>query len=744
MSSLQNLLAGGGLATPQIQTETAKAHAALTSEFARSSRLAPAEAVGRYLSTESYDDHTRSQIREAVGSIENTIRTKLRAEKISTSIAGRVAIEQEAAMMGSAVFGGLAATNPKAALSHAPRSLEQLRSYASATGDQFMAVVGTSPAQITADRRAALETYDERNNSNIVANTAAYNLQAPRQNEFGETFFPTVVLTHDSVGASIQMKVHVLYEDAVHAVNGSLLQVGRVNILKAVVDPSLIRNDQTRLYPIVRGGGGATDSTANFVASSDVAPITLTQDGQPITTAPLKLGVTLNLMGVSQRDALLNRGALTVTDRIDGAISLDAIYLKLGANGGNKTIKLSTIDQPTADFNQVVQGNTMQMQLNFTTKGLKITDTTKDVSGAAIAALSGLTGLTVRLKTNVFGTVTLDTGDTTVNAASVDVDRINNAAGELLDLTTGAGATAKALFAGATLIGYDLKAYLTNSNLRQRGVLVDQQVYTSLYTVPLLPPITSLRPIGANSADDGSRVEMLVETTHILTSNAAVDALLKSEANLAQWTGLNDPAAYVPELLGPARFLVNPTLITDTVDVTLTAALTDKDKVADIVARITNKLRDMAFRMYTDSAYGVADAAMSNGVAQKPLVIIGCDPIIERYLTIDGESRLLGDKFDVRIVSTWNKLMRGKLYMTFGKAEAIGSGTPHPLHYGCMFWRPEITVMAPISRGNQTSQELMVNPSFRHVPLLPILASLTVTGIKETIDAKLSVYMHTV
>jgi len=749
MTTLAQMLAAGGLSAQRHESAVAVAYNALSSSFQRSAPMANPEVVGRYLSAEAYGDDVRVALGGALSNLENTVRAMLKSSKIPTKTepsatgSGKYAYESEEIMVQSACFGALAASDPRTALSRAPNTIEQLRAFSTQQPGINAAVIGNDPSVTTVERRISAETYDDRNNSNVMATTAAYNLAAPRQNAFGEMFFPTVVLTHDQVGASVEMKVHLLFKEAQHAVNGSAIDLKRVNILKSIVNPRLIDNSQTRLIPIVRGGGGATDSTAMFVASTDVAPRTILQDGQPIVTAPLKMGTTINLLGVSQRDALIARGQLDNTDRIDGAVSLENIYIKLGANGGAKTFKLTVIDQPFADFNQVQQGNTMTMQLNFNTKSLKVTDQTKDVTDATITGLAGLAGLTARLSVSIFGNLTLDTGATILNAGAVEVDRITNAAGELLDLSTGAGATAKALFTGAVVSGYDLKSYLTNSNLRQKGILIDQQTYVSMYTVPLLAPITSLRPIGAANTDDASRVETLVNVTHILTSNSAVAALLAWEANLAQWVGQADNSAYVPEILGPARYSIKPTLLQDTVDLTLSASLNESDKIADMISRVTNKLKDMALIMYVQSMYGVVDQAYS-GVAEKPLVLIGCDPRIARFLTITGETRLLGDMFDVRIEASWNEDMAGKLFMSFGKAAAIGSGVPHPLHTGCMFWRPELTVSAPIYSNGQTSQQLMVNPSFRHVPLLPVLASLTVTGLSEAITQKLAINMHTV
>jgi hypothetical protein len=45
------------------------------------------------------------------------------------------------------------------------------------------------------ERSFALEAYDERENKNAMLYTITYNMQAARQDEFGETFFPTITIS---------------------------------------------------------------------------------------------------------------------------------------------------------------------------------------------------------------------------------------------------------------------------------------------------------------------------------------------------------------------------------------------------------------------------------------------------------------------------------------------------------------------------------------------------------------------
>ena len=212
-------------------------------------------------------------------------------------------------------------------------------------GDNSMiSVIGNSGQDGAMDVRQknlSLEAYDEKENRNAIAYSVAYNMQAARQDEFGEAFFPTVVVTPDNVGFMVSIRLHYVQEEVRRSLSGSVSDFGRKNILKAVVDPTILRNDQTLLMPIVRTGGGSNDSTVNFVDPADVAPYSVNFDRQVVTTAPLKIGKKFDLLAISQNEALIAAGVLDQTDAIDSSVRLGAIYVKLATGG---TMKFSTKD----------------------------------------------------------------------------------------------------------------------------------------------------------------------------------------------------------------------------------------------------------------------------------------------------------------------------------------------------------------------------------------------------------------
>jgi hypothetical protein len=602
--------------------------------------------------------------------------------------------------------------------------------------------------------KPALEAYDEKENKNAVVYSVAYNLQAARQDEFGEAFFPTVVVTPDQVGYTVSIRLIEVYNEPKRPISGAPSQnFGRRNIVQAVIDPTILRNDQTKIVPVYR-----TESEGYFVTNAQVAPyaVQLTDNTQ-ITTAPLAVGQKFSLLGLSQTEALLETGILDITDAIDTQLALDAVYVQFtGTVGGTPTtevVKFNTRQLPLAVFNYAPQNVYRQMNLQFKTETLLINANTTLADGGASQLLAPLVSgnYEARFGFSMFGSVNLELGDTEINTSSVGLTSIKNSSDVALGLGSGTGATLAAIFTGATVIGYDLDARRTNSNRRQRGQLLNTNFYNQIYTVPLLAPITIPRPMQVGDANDSSDLAALITATRIRTSNAAVDELLRIQDLLAETTSaLNttatpNSAADTPEILGVSRFIVQPAYIEKNLEIdSSTDSLSAHQRAADIQATLVNCLRDIAYTLYVQSGYKAASDALAGGVGPVPTVIIGTDPYIARYLMVTGDLRTLGGQFDVKIVSTLNERMAGKIVMSFGDESSAKAGTPNPLHFGNMAWKPEVTVVLPMIRNGAQSKELTVQPSFLHICNLPVLGVINVSGISAIAYSKVPVEFDTV
>src|ERR1035437_4785582 len=244
------------------------------------------------------------------------------------------------AQMDAAVCAGIVSGDIPAFLStpvvHNVPSMEGMSVVKLAAGDSF------------AQRSVGLEAYDERDNRNANLFTVAYNMKAARQNDFGEAFYPTVVVTPDQVGFQVSIRLIQVYNDFKRSINGQLADYQKKNILRAVVDYTILKTESTKVFPVAR-----PEAAASFVAAADIAPRSILNEGEPILTAPLATGKRVDLIGLSQTDTLLAAGVMDTTDSLDTAITLASVYVKVGAD----ILKFATNNLPLAVFNAAPQGN---------------------------------------------------------------------------------------------------------------------------------------------------------------------------------------------------------------------------------------------------------------------------------------------------------------------------------------------------------------------------------------------------
>jgi hypothetical protein len=220
----------------------------------------------------------------------------------------------------------------------------------------------------------------------------------------------------------------------------------------------------------------------------------------------------------------------------------------------------------------------------------------------------------------------------------------------------------------------------------------------------------------------------------------SVVAARKNEVDMALGNAIGSNVFNILMVLGIARHLI--TAHYDYKEVKVDGQVQTRNSAelaANIQATLINVIRDAVFRAYQSSGYKAAADMLAGGESAKPVVIIGCDQTTGRYLQIAGDLRTIGGGFDeVQIVDTQNEKMKGKIFITFG-VKGAADGIPHPLHFGNMAWKPEVTVVLPIHRNGANSKELTVQPSFRHVTNLPILIEIDVTGIPETVETRVPV-----
>lgn len=576
---------------------------------------------------------------------------------------------------------------------------------------------------------AAMESFDQREQKNAALYTLGFNFSVALQSEFGETLYPLLTLPSDQVGFGIVVNRLTVHKGQTHASTGAVSELKKIDLVRAPVDASVLSRKKNRVVPVVRAG-----NVDKFVDAGVIPAAAYTEEGANFNTAPYKVGVEVDLLGISQTDAQLAAGARTQIDSIDPAASLEAIYLQIGTD----VVKLPVYGLTGSNFVYNQQGRPEDRRLSFRNKNIKlIAAKTKLFDGTAFVDLAPINthSLTVVLDITLDGTLNTEFGTVDVRAPRVQVVRLEDANG--VAVTSGAGYTAvMAALVSPTIIGYDLRAFLTNVSLRERGDYIDSSQFVQLYEVPLLSPITAQRPVHSNGEFDASDYEKLVTTVRFRLYGDSVTAILEAVDRLEQYAStplLNEDA---PSGLGAARFHVKPYFKTDSVDVSaITSTLDSVSAARNVAAVLVNKIRDAAFLAYIYSEY--ESAQLATGYVGPTTVIIATDPYIRRYLQLDGEVRLASEKFDVKIVDTLDKRFRGKLFITFGVFGEDRNSAPNILNWGNLIYAPEVVVSSNLPQGTGIARETIVQPRYRFVEHLPVGVMISVTGITAAMATNL-------
>lgn len=665
------------------------------------------EKIGQFaIATESLGPNEEQLLTSVYNNIESSIRT----------IVQDFGISLEDYQIEAGAMAGIYATNPKSFLS------SKLKPVSSDS-----VVINTSIANSFIERpQLAMEAYDERENRNAHVFSIVYNMLAARQNEFGETFFPTILINPTEVGITLQLRIYYVYNDFKRTVSGALANYGRKNIIRAYADHEVLKNELTKAVPVIRTGGGADDNSALFASEVPTWSVNLGSDIN-VTTGALKPDNKIDLIALSQTNELLNSGLMGPSDNLDTFIKLDSIYVKFTDGTDTDIVRINLDSTPDSTFTFAPQGNYRRMILAMDNDTVVLDDKTRNLTGVAPVLLPELATSKARIQLSINGSVILDKGDTIVNRGSLALTTLRNAAGQLVG--GAAFDTLAAKIAAGEIIGYTLNAYRANGNIRQRGQLLDSQTEYRVINVPYRTPLSAIMPV-VNPAEDTSALQTLINTTGARISNDAVATLVRIDNQLSTYNGVADAAGELPPLFSIGHYYVKPVYFSEAVDLGSTVDSTKShERIQDIRSAIVEKIRYYANEMYRLSEYRAAAAVLTGNIGFKPTVIVGTDPTIYNYIQFDGELRTLGESFDVKVVSTIDLRISDKIFISFGVFDAARNTAVNPLNFGCLLYSPEITTKIPVSRDGSVSNELLVTPRYAHIEVLPVLTTLTVTGL---------------
>lgn len=588
------------------------------------------------------------------------------------------------------------------------------------------------------DGQWAFEAYDERGNRDVVAFNVAYQLGASTQGKFGETLYPTIVMDPTRDAYEVVAELMMVFDGAQHNINGSITNFLKHNLIRAIVNPNILKKNQTRATPVYRAeNADSFVSSSVLVGGGGLVPRLTVNNGEgDFQTASLKTGKNVNFIGLAQTSAIVATGGLDNTDSLDPYVVLDYVDLKFVNGADTSVVRIKTKYFPFANFIAGPQDNYRRQNLNLTTTSVVLSKNTVDVWGAAPAALADLINeeYLIRLELNVTGHVNIETGAGIVNGVITSISSFQDSNG--VELAQG-GAPQNALaavLAAGTVIGFGHESFLTNQNRRRQGQKTDMTRLTQQYRVPLRAPITAQHPAHVDGAIDASDIQQLIQTVRIQVANEAVTSLFEYNDFLKGYMDIRDSVDLGPDILGLGRLYVRATHYEDTINMLqVVDSLASRNRMEDIRAAMLNIIRDYAYKMYIEGEYGPASELLNGGIVKMPTVVIATNPYFAQFLMSTGDSRTLGPEFEYTVVSTFDQRMKDSLFITFCDMGDQRNTIPLPLSFGNMLWASELALTANISRGNTYSRETMVQPRYLFVNHLPMLTHLTITNLPQVL-----------
>lgn len=587
----------------------------------------------------------------------------------------------------------------------------------------------------------ATEAFDARNLDKFFSQSVAFNFGAARQLEFGETLYPTMVLTPEQTGFDLTIRRPMVMNPVRHKLTGQHTDYDRRNLIDAFIDPTVLADDSTKIVPVWSA------ENAEYFAQG-VTPVDTTANGVEYKTAPYATGKVLSVKNLMQNAALLATGQADQNTSIDLRANLTHLWLSFGKTAGNENIvPINVTGLRYTQFTQESQGAIRQIQCHFRSDDILVNVNTKDQTGVAAPVAAFFTGARERnyVRISVDGIISLNTEDGRFNA-SITTGEIHSiwttdaVTGQQTQVTDATEVAAfKAEFGKISVVGVDILASRSNLDRRQEGLIGTIYEEIIRYVVPLGMPITIQTPVTNTRTD--TDVSLAVSMARARNENNAVTQLLRFEEQLKAIKPLLDPrdrSVSTPLIEGIGQTVVYP--FYEEVDLDLssqTAGIRAFERQEDVSSTIVNTIREVAYRMHLDSGWALA-AESAGDTNAKPLLIIATDPQIHRHLIVTGDTRLVGIYFDYKVVSTMDIRVRDRIYLTLTRPNP---GHPHPLLFGAMAWIPELITSLVQPRNGGTTKETMVQPRSLHVNFCPILARINVKGIKEAVTGRLPVDM---
>lgn len=558
----------------------------------------------------------------------------------------------------------------------------------------------------------ALEGFEPASLNQFLPQSVFVNAMAAVQGGFEETFYPIQIIPAGTQGVTVSISVPKIYSAGARNQNGTPYDITKTNIIKAIVDGSLLENNSTKIVPVAANDVASPNN--KLVLATAVSDETLILNGEAIASRPILFGKEIDLIGISTTTALLNNGVMNETDVLDNVINVGKLYFTATVGTDSVNVAYDVSNQPGSLLQRTVEMTDKGFQTTFTARVVVTADTPIVGGTGTMPDFEAAMGTVTKLVGKVLISATANTefANMTVVANNAVWEKAFNAEGESVAVPTGS----------ITMLGYRPAARRTNNNIRSRGTIIDSSHLVSYcFPVPLSSPIISQQPVGS---DINTSIEGLAHVERIRNSNNAVKSFFSLRDVLA--AGSTEMPVGFPtmgaELVLPTYHYTNLALEG------VVPRMAGKDSVDDLRGVLTASIMSITNKLLQDSQY-LAALEFATGNNEGYEVIIVTDTVIYPWLMESGDSRTLGAQRKFKITQNLNADFKGKIFISFRRATR--DGTIHPLDFGTFCYTPALTHQLQVQRSGATINELHTIPRNAYYTTLPILGEIDVSDIMD-------------
>jgi len=582
------------------------------------------------------------------------------------------------------------------------------------------------------DSAYSTESFDNQSLVDHLAISVGLNYKISRQSPAMEMIYRTVPLTPEQGGVDITVPSLYVQNTLRHDLSGDASDFGLRRVMDSTIDHTVLNDNSTALIPVYTDAG-----KDKFVAESVVEPFESVVGRRTVTTSALALNKTINLFGLGQADTIQRVGQSDYTEAMDRNIGVDSVYFAVGG----KTIRWDTRGLPFSRFVKGPEQGGRQLMLNFPLTTLILGPGSTDYEGTVLTGgvfdIITTGKYKVRLRTVLTGNADVERGTVTVSASQVEVLNVQNEAGDMVPLTTGAGKSIVDGLANLGVVGWYPDARVTNSNHRHLGLMLNVRTVTERLQTRLRSPFFVPYPV--NEERDQTIMDYLTFAVGAYMNNEAVSTLINYHERLMRLTGglrgamtAGDFELNALPIEGVGRYLINPYVAEVNINLLNGQSLETSGNLENANAVLINAVRSIAFEILQNTNYENACRYMDGGDTAQPWKIaLVTSPAIKQFFSVSGDTRTLGANLPFQLESDPDSRLRNTMYMTFIRE---GDGID-PLNAGVNLMTPTLVSSITTTRNNRVATECVVQPRFQHYNLLPIIVKFNVSGVFELLES---------